>query len=92
MRIASWVSYGLALGDAVVLIGLAIGDYDTSGGPTYAVAALGSIASILMALDANQTYSQAKKLKSLTSIQPTLGTVNDIFGNNYPTIGVRLNF
>lgn len=92
LRIASWVSYGLALGDAVVLIGLAIGDYDTSGGPTYAVAALGSIASILMALDASQTYSQAKRLKSQASIQPTLGTVYDIFGNNYPTIGVRLNF
>ncbi len=92
LRIASWISYGLALGDAVTIIGLAIGGYDTSGGPTYAVAALGSVASILMAMDASQTYSQAKNLKIQASIQPTIGTVYDMSGNNYPTIGVRLNF
>lgn len=92
LRIASWITYGLALGDAVVLIGLAIGEYDTSGGPTYAVALLGSAASVLMALDAGQTYSQGKRLQSQASIQPTLGTVSDIHGNTYPTVGVRLNF
>lgn len=92
LRLAGWITYGLALGDAVVIIGLAIGGSDTSGGPTYAVAALGSVASILMALDAGQTYSQGKRLKSHASIQPTLGIVSDIYGKNYPTLGIRCNF
>jgi hypothetical protein len=92
LRLAGWIGYGLALSDAVVLIGLALGDVDTSGGPTYSVAALGSIASIIMAIEASQTSNQAKKLKISSSIQPTIGTIRDYNGNHYHSVGFRINF
>jgi len=92
LRLAGWIGYGLALSDAVVLLGLALGDVNTSGGPTYSVAALGSIASIIMAIDASQTSNQAKNLKTSSSIQPAFGTIRDNNGNKYPTVGFRINF
>lgn len=92
MRLAAWIGYGLALSDAVIILGLAAGGTDTSGGPTYSVAVIGSVASILMALEANQTYKQGKDLKRTTSIQPTVGAVRDFYGNQTPTAGIRINF
>jgi len=92
MRLAGWIGYGLALSDAVILLGLAAGGTDTSGGPTISVAILGSVASIIMAIEANQTHSQAKNLKTSFSIQPTVGTIRDYNGNKYTTLGLRLNF
>jgi hypothetical protein len=92
LRLAGWIGYGLALGDAVTLLSIAIGGGDTSGGPTYSVAVLGSIASILMAVEANQTYKQGMSLKKTTMILPTLGTVKDFNGHQYPTAGIRINF
>ncbi len=92
LRLAGWIGYGLALSDAVLILGLASGGYDTSGGPTYSVAILGSVASIIMAVEASQTANQAKQLKTSVSIQPTIGTVRDFNGNNYTTMGFRINF
>jgi hypothetical protein len=92
LRLAGWIGYGLALSDAVVILGLAIGGANTSGGPTYSVAALGSVASIIMAIDASQTYNQAKNLKVSSSIQPAFGTIRDNKGNQYPTVGIKINF
>jgi hypothetical protein len=92
LRLAGWIGYGLALSDAVVILGLAIGGSDTSGGPTYSVAALGAVASIIMAIEANQVSGQAKKLKMSSGIQPTFGTINDLQGNQYPVMGFRINF
>lgn len=92
LRLAGWIGYGLALSDAVIILSLAAGGTDTSGGPTYSVAVIGSVASILMALEANQTYKQGSSLKRTTSIQPTFGGVRDLHGNQYPTAGIRINF
>jgi hypothetical protein len=92
LRLAGWISYGLALSDAVIILSLAAGGTDTSGGPTYSVAVIGSIASILMALDANQTYKQGKSLMSASNIQPTIGTIKDNMGRQYTTAGIRINF
>jgi hypothetical protein len=92
LRLAGWIGYGLALSDAVVILGLAIGGTDTSGGPTYSVAALGAVASILMAVEANQVSGQAKQLRTSSGIQPTFGTIRDFQGNNYPAMGFRINF
>jgi hypothetical protein len=92
LRLAGWIGYGLALSDAVVILSLAIGGTDTSGGPTYSVAVIGSVASILMALESNQTYKQGKALRKTSSIQPTFGTVRDNMGHKYPTAGIRINF
>jgi hypothetical protein len=92
LRLAGWIGYGLALSDAVIILSLAVGGTDTSGGPTYSVAVLGSVASMLIALEANQTYKQGKSLKKTTSIQPTIGSVKDNMGHHYPTAGIRINF
>jgi hypothetical protein len=92
LRLAGWIGYGLALSDACVILGLAAGGANTSGGPTYSVAALGSIASIIMAIDANQTVGQAKSLKMTSSIQPTFGTIRDFRGKQYPAMGFKINF
>ena len=80
------------MSDACVILGLAAGGANTSGGPTYSVAALGSIASIIMAIDANQTVGQAKSLKTSASVQPTFGTIRDFQGKQYPVMGFRINF
>jgi hypothetical protein len=92
LRLAGWIGYGLALSDACVILGLAAGGANTSGGPTYSVAALGSIASVIMAIDANQTVGQAKSLKMTSSIQPTFGIIRDSQGKQYPAMGFRINF
>jgi len=92
LRLAGWIGYGLALSDAVVILSLAVGGTDTSGGPTYSVAVIGSVASILIALEANQTYKQGKSLKRTTSVYPTIGAVKDNMGHQYPTAGIRINF
>jgi hypothetical protein len=92
LRLAGWIGYGLALSDAVIILSLAIGGTDTSGGPTYSVAVIGSVASMLIALEANQTYKQGKNLKKSASIQPTIGSVKDNMGHHYPTAGIRINF
>jgi hypothetical protein len=92
LRLAGWIGYGLALSDACVILGLAAGGANTSGGPTYSVAALGSIASIIMAIDANQTVGQAKSLKTSASVQPTFGSIRDFQGKQYPVMGFRINF
>jgi hypothetical protein len=92
MRLAGWIGYGLALSDAVIILSLAAGGTDTSGGPTYSVAIIGSVASILMAIEANQTYKQGKSLKRTASFHPTIGSVKDNMGRQYPTAGLRINF
>jgi hypothetical protein len=92
MRLAGWIGYGLALSDAVIILSLAAGGTDTSGGPTYSVAIIGSVASILMAIEANQTYKQGSSLKRTASFHPTIGSVKDNMGHQYPTAGLRINF
>jgi hypothetical protein len=92
LRLVGWIGYGLALSDACAVLGLAIGGANTSGALTYSVTALGSVASILFAIEANQTYGQAKSLKTSSSIQPTFGTIRDYQGKQYPVMGIKINF
>jgi hypothetical protein len=92
LRLAGWIGYGLALSDAVVILGLAAGGANTSGGPTYSVAALGAVASIIMAVEASQVSGQAKHLRTSSGIQPTFGTIRDFRGNQFPAMGFRINF
>ena len=65
---------------------------DFTGGPTISVAVLGSLSSVLFALDGGQTASQAKRLASVPSLQPVVGYYRDVTGNKFRTIGIRLNF
>jgi hypothetical protein len=92
LRIAGWVGYGLALTDAVTIIGLSVGGADMSGAPSYSVTLLGVASCILIAVDARQTHIQANDLLKHASIQPTIGTVRDFYGRNYPTAGMIVNF
>ena len=92
LRIAGWIGYGLSLSDACVLLILGASGTTTSGGPTYSVVALGVATTIIMAIDASQTYGQAKSLKTSSSIQPTFGTIRDYQGKQYPVMGIKINF
>ena len=91
MRIAGWIGYGLAMGDAVVLIGLSASDVDVPSATTISVAALGSLAAVFMALDASETARQAEEhVAAYRRVQPFLGSDRDVTGKYYQTIGVRI--
>jgi len=92
LRIAGWVSYGLAVGDAIVLLAASGEGIDTSSA-TVPVAVLGSLASILMAIDVHQTATQAEALQSksmLRRISPYVGATRDQSGKSIPTIGFKI--
>lgn len=90
LRVAGWVAYGLALGDAIALLALSSSEVDT-GSATWPVAILGSASSIFMAIDAGQTASQAKtQLAQLPRVQPFLGSQRDHSGKSFQTLGIRI--
>lgn len=60
LRTSSWVSYGLALADALVLIGLSIGETPASPLVTGSVGVLGVLSCTGMTLDAFESASQAE--------------------------------
>jgi len=92
MRLAGWIGYGFTIVDALTLIGFASSGGTVPSGLTYSVAVLGAASSILMAVEAGQVHTQASALVNHATISPTFGTYRDLYGNNYRTVGIRINF
>jgi hypothetical protein len=92
MRLAGWIGYGFTIVDALTLIGIASSGGTVPSGLTYSVAVLGAASSVLMAVEAGQVHSQSSALMIHATISPTFGTYRDLYGNNYRTVGIRINF
>jgi hypothetical protein len=91
LRIAGWISYGLTMADAITMLALSE-EVDFTGGPTISVALLGTLSTVFFGLDASKTVRQAKEIQSSVSLQPTIGYVRDMTGNQYRTVGFRIVF
>lgn len=89
MRMAGWVTYGLALADATTLIALAANDVDVPGVPI-SVGAIGAFSILAVSLDANASANQAPSAP-LGGLTPTLAFMP--VGKSWkPVYGVRVNF
>ena len=91
LRTAGWIGYGFTLADAITMLALSE-SITFSGGLIMSVAVLGSLSSVLIGMDAGQTYSQAQNQLKGISLQPTMGYVQDLTGKKFSTIGLRVNF
>jgi len=60
LRLAGWIAYGLALADALVLIGLNVAEVYVSAAVGISVAVLGMASAIGMSIDAFASASQAE--------------------------------
>jgi hypothetical protein len=92
LRIAGWVGYGLCLIDAVYMITVASSGGDVPSGPVYSTAIVGAATCIIFAVESNMVHNQASSLKKTTMVLPTISSVRDPNGHQYPTAGIRINF
>lgn len=92
LRIAGWVGYAIAMGDAVYLIALSSAGEDTQGAGT-PVAVLGCASAIFMAADAGKTANQAEEALDHASNKPRLfiGSMRNPSGKAFPTLGLALS-
>jgi hypothetical protein len=67
LRITSWISYGLCLGDALTMIGLGLADADVAVAPRYIAVGLGALTLSTMTLDAAMSANQAKAVAQRTA-------------------------
>lgn len=64
LRTAAWVAYALALGDALVLIGLSLADATIDGAVTASVGVLGVLSDLGMTIDAFASASESETATS----------------------------
>ena len=92
LRITGWIGYGLALSDAVYMITVSASGGDVPSAPIYSTAILGAASCIIFAVESNMVYKQGSSLRKTTMVLPTLGTIRDQNGHQYPVAGIRINF
>lgn len=88
LRIASWVLYGLALVDAVALIGLGAADVTPPPGLISAVGIAGAASAVLMSVDALTAASRATAPTAASLPVPALALWRERDGHIAP--GLRL--
>lgn len=90
LRLAGWILYGLALGDAVVLIGLGLGDSPAPAPVAGSVGLLGMASAIALGVDARNSAIEAELKAGM--IQPAVGAARDASGDLTPTVGMQVRW
>jgi hypothetical protein len=88
MRLTGWVIYGLAMTDAVVLLGIAMSDGDVPAPLAGSVGLLGVTSAVFMTYDAFETAKQARALQ----LRAAVSAARDLDGDVVPTFGVACDF
>jgi hypothetical protein len=91
-RLTGWILYGIAITDAVVALGLTIGEVEVPNATVIALGALGAASSILFGLDASQTAEQSKKYQTKLQVIPSFGINRNHLGQQFTSVGVQLIF
>jgi hypothetical protein len=86
LRVFGWVSFGLFATSTILA-------HDEDEIFWYSAPAFMITSTTLLGLDNSIKAVQGRKRKYITSLQPTIGFVqNYALGKKYPTVGIRLNF
>jgi hypothetical protein len=91
-RLAGWIFYGIAMADAVTLLGLNFADVYIPDGTVIAVGVVGAASSILFGIDAGQTARESKQYVGDWNLSPTMNISKDRFGNQFTSVGLQLSF
>ena len=93
-RLTGWILYGIAMADAIVALGLNIGEVDVPDATIIALGTLGAASSILLGLDATRTAEQSKKYVAQKGIQvaPAMYFSQNHLGTKFTSVGVQITF
>jgi len=93
-RLTGWILYGIAMADAVVALGLTIGEVEVPNATVIALGTLGAASSILLGLDATRTAEQSKKYVAQKGIQvaPAMYFSQNRLGTKFTSVGVQITF
>lgn len=93
MRIVGWVTYGVSLANALVLLLFGVVEVTPPDGYITAVGVLGALSLTSFAIDAVAGYSEASSLAATDSgWGPSLGFARDSTGHRLPTLGAAARF
>ena len=93
-RLTGWILYGISMADAVVALGLTIGEVEVPNATVIALGVLGAASSILFGLDATKTAEQSKKYVARKGVEvtPALYFSQDHLGTKFTSVGVNITF
>jgi hypothetical protein len=93
-RLTGWILYGISMADAIVALGLTIGEVEVPNATVIALGALGAASSILFGVDATRTAEQSKKYVARKGIEvtPALYFSQNHLGTRFTSVGVQITF
>jgi len=93
-RLTAWILYGIGMADAIVALGLTIGEVEVANASVIALGVIGAASSILFGVDAHATAEQSKKYVARKGIEvtPALYFSQNHLGTKFTSVGVHITF
>ena len=91
-RLTAWILYGISMADAIVALGLTVGEVEVPNATVIALGVLGAASSILFGVDASHTARQSEKFVSSIQVVPSFDISRNHLGQQFTSIGVQLRF
>lgn len=93
-RLTAWILYGITMADAIVALGLTIGEIEVPIPSVIALGVLGAASTILFGVDAHATAEQSKKYlaRKRVEVTPALYFSQNHLGTKFTSVGVHITF